>query len=442
MHLAMLRIAILLIFLQFTALCTFAFPYNVTIDDTNGDPLTQRNVSYSPLGAWYSHQDCNPCPDPCGNVCPIGSFNDPMDLSQVVDATWHGSAFDSTATTSLNATVTFRGTAIYAYCVLNAGLFDSDMIFYLDGEQVGAYTYNEVASSGTPPYQYSVPVFQMESLPDDNHTFTLANGKSSAGNGLESVIFLDSFLYTTDLEEAPVPESTPSSSTIPIAAQGTAAKSRDAIIALATVAVILFIAIISGVVLYFRRLRFHGIERIVRGSDKSFSFDEDCPLSTESVASNYAPEQGIESQLRSPNLTSVTAANQPPGGAAQLVEPAVMSVTSGTPAFTSIPSSMDIQAGRAPIPPPGIPILDGPPPSPGLLRRMYAASSATEGGGSHYDESARGVFEGRQAVAGAPGPNLKSDKVVQEESSGRLGSPPPRYLERIGSVFARSDSSP
>ena len=71
------------------------------------------------------------------------------------------------------------------------------MIFYLDGEQVGTYTYNEV--NGNSDYLYSVPVFQLRSLSDQNHTFVLSNGQNSLGNGEHSIVLFDSVQYTSVL---------------------------------------------------------------------------------------------------------------------------------------------------------------------------------------------------------------------------------------------------
>ena len=71
------------------------------------------------------------------------------------------------------------------------------MIFYLDGEQVGTYVFNFVASdSANSEYHYSVPVFQLGSLPDENHTFVLSNGRDGPSDGHVSVVIFDSIQYT------------------------------------------------------------------------------------------------------------------------------------------------------------------------------------------------------------------------------------------------------
>ncbi|EMD37861.1 hypothetical protein CERSUDRAFT_114502 [Gelatoporia subvermispora B] len=400
----------------------FAIPFNVTVDDTNGDQLTHTNVSYTPPASWFTTQDCASC-DPCGNDCPPD-----IELNLVKDSTWHGSTFiPGDSTVFYNATFTFQGTGVYVYCILNAGLADSNMIFYLDGQQVGAYTYSSVNDENLPPYQYSVPVFQFDSLSNDNHTFTLTNGQNSVGNGIPSLVLLDYFQYTTELVEEQSPSSpipTPTNAVSATTDGGINAKSRNVIIAIAVIAAVLLAAIIGLVFYSKRRLRAYDREVPIKSFDGP-SFGEG-RLLVEDVTSK-SPGEGIVRPLLSPNRqmssseratsidgvpqTSSDSDNQSPSRTPQLgTERSAMSGAFLTPTFVS-------GAGRAPAPPPGVPILDGPPPSPNHLR-MIQESSAMEGRVSYYDEM-----------------------QVPDPYEQPARSPPPRYWSRAGSFLRGGRSS-
>ncbi|EMD37860.1 hypothetical protein CERSUDRAFT_94852 [Gelatoporia subvermispora B] len=264
-----------------------ATPFNITVDDTNGDPLTLTNVSYTPPASWYTNQDCASGDPGAPGECPPG-----LQANQAYDLTYHGSAFFAGRSTGLNATFTFQGTAVYVYCILNAGVFTSNMTFHLDGQQVGAYTYNSVVTddTGIPPYQYSVPVFQFGSLSNDNHTFTLTNGDVTTEPGPYSIVLLDYFQYTTELTEEqthsspnPTPTNTPS-----LVTHGITRKSRDVIIAVAVVAAILLITMFILVFSFMRRLHADGGEVPAKNFDSS-SFGEN-RLMSEGVASNVSGE--------------------------------------------------------------------------------------------------------------------------------------------------------
>ncbi|OCH92701.1 hypothetical protein OBBRIDRAFT_726268 [Obba rivulosa] len=163
-------------------ICVSAFQQNITIDDTNGDPFTGEAFVYTPADLWTIGQDCE---------CPPG-----INPNEIPSSTWHVSTFSAEEPNIRpNATVTFRGTALYVYCILTAAFADSNMTFYLDGQPIGSYSYSFVEEE-QPVYHYSVPVIQLGSLSDENHTFSLINGLTSAAAGRQSLVILDYIQYT------------------------------------------------------------------------------------------------------------------------------------------------------------------------------------------------------------------------------------------------------
>ncbi|OCH92700.1 hypothetical protein OBBRIDRAFT_418121 [Obba rivulosa] len=186
-------------------------PHNVTIDDTNVDVFTNRSFTYTPASSWDAGSW-----DAADSWVPGGGCDGCLpdfDPTIPIDSTWHSSTFaPSTSSGYPNATVTFRGTALYVYCIVTAAFGNSDMTFYLDGQPKGSYTYDFVAESD-PEYHYSVPVIQLETLSDEEHTFTLLNGQAT-GEGQMSLVILDRIKYTTELTEDADPSSSSSSSGI------------------------------------------------------------------------------------------------------------------------------------------------------------------------------------------------------------------------------------
>ena len=61
----------------------FSVPTNVTVDDTNGDPITGNQFAYFPSLSWNLGQSC-------GSVCKA-----PVDVSLAYMNTWHDTTWVS-----------------------------------------------------------------------------------------------------------------------------------------------------------------------------------------------------------------------------------------------------------------------------------------------------------------------------------------------------------
>ncbi|OCH92703.1 hypothetical protein OBBRIDRAFT_726275 [Obba rivulosa] len=159
----------------------YAVPQNVTIDDTEGDELTGHHFLYLPAEAWTAGQNCTTCAAQ-------------PEQSLAFDGTWHDSTNPLDPFVVTNATVTFTGSALYVYCITtnDLQLGNVDMTFYIDGEVVGHYV-DTSQSPDAQPFDYNTLVFHNNSLPLDNHTFTLANGQTSME---KSIVLLDFIRYT------------------------------------------------------------------------------------------------------------------------------------------------------------------------------------------------------------------------------------------------------
>ncbi|KAJ8520588.1 hypothetical protein ONZ45_g2608 [Pleurotus djamor] len=67
---------------------------------------------------------------------------------------------------------------------------DSDMTFFIDGEQAGTFVKD---APGTPGYEYKVIVFSATGLQPQQHILTIANGHV---DGPKALILLDAIIYT------------------------------------------------------------------------------------------------------------------------------------------------------------------------------------------------------------------------------------------------------
>ncbi|KAJ8507363.1 hypothetical protein ONZ45_g10264 [Pleurotus djamor] len=161
---------------------------NVTIDDTFGDPETGGFITYDPGDAWNDGGACDACT----------AHPDNIDL--LYDKTWKDSTFNTQpfsnghGNTVLRASVSFNGIAVYVQCALaltkTSPTGDSDMTFFIDGEQAGTFVKE---APGTPGYEYKVIVFSATGLQPQQHTLTIANGHV---DGPKALILLDAIIYT------------------------------------------------------------------------------------------------------------------------------------------------------------------------------------------------------------------------------------------------------
>lgn len=172
-------------------LCSALF--NVTVDDNN------PTITYIPTGDWSFGPACSNCiakPDP----------------AQAFDGTWHDELFIPADDMTQTVTLSFKGynqlfrsilhhrhdfvlgSAIYAFCVLaptsDALDGNTDMTFFIDGQNVGSFTRDTTGQSG---YQYNVPVYANPSLPFGDHTFTLQNGRTG---GQAALALFDYMIFT------------------------------------------------------------------------------------------------------------------------------------------------------------------------------------------------------------------------------------------------------
>ncbi|CDO70908.1 hypothetical protein BN946_scf184829.g16 [Trametes cinnabarina] len=181
-----------------------AVRYNVTFDDTYGDPRTGNVISYAPEEAWTLGQRCTDC------------MAEP-DAAQAHNGTWHdGSANDPSTSLDaaiLMANVPFIGDAVYVYCILADSSESPDgytsLRFYIDGKQVGEFVHNP---SGDGAYRYNVPVYANSSIPFAGHLLQIING---AIGGPKSLILLDYVVYTFDTEAVVEPLPGDPESTLP-----------------------------------------------------------------------------------------------------------------------------------------------------------------------------------------------------------------------------------
>ncbi|KAH9886728.1 hypothetical protein C8Q73DRAFT_795210 [Cubamyces lactineus] len=188
--------------LTVAATLTTGASVNRTIDDQKGDSVTGAVPLYLPSGAWNIGQTCTSC---------AFRANDPIDVSQVIDGTWHDAThYGASDPDPKTIQVNFTGHAVYVYHVvinyLTYGIITStDLAFYIDDELVGSYTHDPTGtkSNNTLPVFYNVPVYTNASLVDGNHTLTIG-----ASGNMEALMLFDYVVYTTEDDS----ESGPSSS--------------------------------------------------------------------------------------------------------------------------------------------------------------------------------------------------------------------------------------
>ncbi|KAJ7275496.1 hypothetical protein B0H12DRAFT_263635 [Mycena haematopus] len=268
----------------FWFLNSHALLVNVTIDDTTGDPLTGALVTYTPLDAWTESG-----PLPCTQSCPPGTPN----VQSLNGWTYHNSTFSpnsgSFPNVPLTATVQFN--AVYVYCALSRSPnANADMTFFLDGVVVGNFTQTPIGTAG---FDYDVLVYANPSILPGAHTLTLQNGHQ---NGVESVMILDSIVYTSDSSgTAAAPQQAPSAS-YTTSASSTASSRRGpsgATVAVVSVLVVALVVILMvlGVCLYRRRRRRRGVYAtyMPKGTVRSFPPDLATPSRPMSPASTIAP---------------------------------------------------------------------------------------------------------------------------------------------------------
>lgn len=158
---------------------------NVTIDDTNGDPKTGAQISYTPQnGHWNLGPGCQRC-------------SASLDASQTFDQTWHDGAHYPGDSFVLTAEVSFTGTAVYVYGIKGYGneFAATDLTFLIDNEQVGYYSQPDINGMG---WVYNMLFFSTQSLSSGQHTLTIQNG---AHNGSAiSLLLLDYIIYSFEEE--------------------------------------------------------------------------------------------------------------------------------------------------------------------------------------------------------------------------------------------------
>ncbi|KAJ3802630.1 hypothetical protein GGU11DRAFT_715709 [Lentinula aff. detonsa] len=189
---------------------------NVTIDDS------APSVIYYPSSAWNSRSASTPCTTCTANP----------DTDRMFDNTFHDGTFSPTTGSNdfpnvpLTASIVFNGTAVYVFCALAESSTspdgDSDMSFYIDGSLKG--TFVKTAPGNSNVYDYSIPVFSIDSLPSGMHNFTLQNGHV---NGTKSLVLLDEIIYTTVDDNSSSSSSSSSSSQTSTTAASSASSSTQ-----------------------------------------------------------------------------------------------------------------------------------------------------------------------------------------------------------------------
>ncbi|KAF7367309.1 hypothetical protein MSAN_00793000 [Mycena sanguinolenta] len=236
---------------------------NVTIDDTNGDPLTGALIAYSPQAAWTEPGNL-----PCTLACPPTTPN----VQDMSDWTYHNSTFSPNSgkfpNVPLTATVQFNGSAVYVYCALSRSPnANSDMTFFLDGVVVGQFIKTPVGSAG---FDYGVPVYANSSIDPGLHTLTLQNGQQ---NGVESVMILDSIVYTSTGNVTAAQEQAPSTSSTSSTQRGPS-RATLAVVAVLVITLVVILMIL-GVCLYRRRRRRRAVYAtyMPKGTVRAFPVD-------------------------------------------------------------------------------------------------------------------------------------------------------------------------
>ncbi|TFK47778.1 hypothetical protein OE88DRAFT_741004 [Heliocybe sulcata] len=160
---------------------------NRTIDDQYGDEGSGVLPTYSPPSVWYQGNNCTSCiiqPDP----------------NQAYMKTWHQATRQSSSDDPPVISLSFSGTAIYAYCILSADLpgviTNTNLTFRLDGDSVQQYfAYSAPASSASDQVsQYNVPVYVNDSISSGPHILEIEASPYTD----TSVILFDYAVYRFD----------------------------------------------------------------------------------------------------------------------------------------------------------------------------------------------------------------------------------------------------
>ncbi|KLO18721.1 hypothetical protein SCHPADRAFT_935981 [Schizopora paradoxa] len=158
---------------------------NVSIDDTNGDEMTGRQITYNPANKWSLGPSCQTCE---AKVSPA---------SEAFDQTWHDTSFIKGGPL-ISASAIFTGSAVYVVCILTGTSQDpngnSDMVFFIDGVEDNRF---QQGPNGNPDYQFNSVVYSNESLTMESHNITIVTGTL----GEQSLVLLDRIIYSTEVSE-------------------------------------------------------------------------------------------------------------------------------------------------------------------------------------------------------------------------------------------------
>lgn len=183
------------VFLLLCCKCVQCALQNISIDDTNGDPMTKLHIQYNPPSFWSFGPSCQDC-------------EAHLNSSDVFNQTWHDTTFLPNGPL-LSASATFTGSsqsliykifinplvgsAVYVMCILTGSPSNpdgnSDMMFILDNKTVGSF---QQGPDGNPAYLYNSVVFSMDGLPVMEHNITLLSGEL----GQAALVLLDRIIYT------------------------------------------------------------------------------------------------------------------------------------------------------------------------------------------------------------------------------------------------------
>jgi len=174
-----------------------ALQVNATIDDQLGDSLSGALPAYVPQNVWTRGDTCTTC------------FAQP-DYQYAFQHTWHDATWEPLQP-ELTATVSFTGTAVYAYCILantysNSYTTFTNLSFSIDGSQVGTFSH---IPDGSSSFLYNTLVYSNTSIPNGTHTFVL---RAPTGTN-NSLVLFDYVQYTFDSN---TPTTITSSSSQPI----------------------------------------------------------------------------------------------------------------------------------------------------------------------------------------------------------------------------------
>ena len=186
--------------------CKCADLFYRTIDDQTGDSVTGAVPLYAPADSWKAGPQCLN-----DSSCPQSQ----LDPSQCFSQTWHVSTSGSSPR---SVTAPFSGTAVYVFGVLDNSLSSTNaatnLIFELDGVQVGSFLHAPTGSAG---YQYNTILYANDSIADGEHTIVILTSSVD-----DSLFIFDHINYTFVNDHVPsgatvqssIPSST-SSGTVP-----------------------------------------------------------------------------------------------------------------------------------------------------------------------------------------------------------------------------------